>query len=127
MKLTTLLALCALILGTISSYGQTLEQVALCDTVANREAGTPKDMFKVGERAYCWMKVKDATVGDHLVVEWIRGEESIYTMKLNLKYTSMRTYCYKTLNEFGVYKVEIKKSDGTLLEAIKFNVRPNSG
>jgi len=96
---------------------QTLEDFAVCETVEAREPVNQKTTFLVNDKAYCWLKVVHATVGDSIAVEWYHEDELIHTSKLALKYANMRTYANKTLHKAGKWRVVIRTSAGVALAA----------
>ncbi len=101
---------------------QVIEKVVLCETVKNLEPINPKTSFKKNQKAYCWIRVSEAEVGGQILVEWYYKDALQHTARLDLKYSRMRTYAYKTLHAEGEWRVDIKKQDSTLLQSIKFGV-----
>jgi pimeloyl-ACP methyl ester carboxylesterase len=104
-------------MGTVAQ-GQRLESAMTCANVVNLEPQEPKTYFEVGERAYLWMRVDGATVGQKIIVEWYWNNSLQHAKELNLSFSNMRTYCYKTIHNPGVWRADIKKSDGTILKSL---------
>lgn len=104
-----------------SLQAQTLVDAQICETVESREPVNPKTSFQKGDKAYCWIKVADATVGSNLTVIW-SIDDLAYEQKLEMKFANMRTYCFKTLFKPGNWKATIKKADGTTLKELSMTV-----
>lgn len=103
------------------SLCQTLLDAKTCTGVSNYQPVDETNSFTVGQDAYCWLKVSDATVGDHLSVEWYLNDANVGSYDLELKFASMRTYAYRTISAPGSWRVEIKTSAGILLKSMLFS------
>lgn len=111
-----------LLLFTMYSYSQNLEDAEVCSSVKNLEPVNPTSEFNVGQKVYCWIKLTDATIGSSIKVEWYSNDQLQYTSKLSTNYSSMRTYTYKTVGVEGNWRADIKKSSGELLRSLEFVV-----
>lgn len=103
---------------SVPAGAQTIESAAICGAVVNHDASDTRTQFGKGERAYCWIKIKDAPAGSKILVAWYRGNQLQHTTTLPLNYPNMRTYAYKTLHEEGQWRADIKKPDGTVLMSL---------
>lgn len=103
---------------------QEIDSLLVCENVVELEPQNPKDSFEAGSKAYCWMKVKGATVGDSLTIAWYHEDELKHSTTLELSYTDMRTYAYKTLFQAGAWRVDIKSADDKVLTSLAFTATP---
>jgi len=106
----------------LPTNAQTIKESTICSNVVELQPIDEKSSFKVGERAYCWLKVEEAKPGTFLTIEWYRGDHLEYKYQLFLKYKNMRTYAYKTLRREGIWKAVIKSPEETILETKIFAV-----
>ena len=101
---------------------QVLERSVLCKSVQNNEPVTETVNYLVGEKAYCWIKLSNAPIGQSISVEWYNSDAKVYTSKLKISYASMRTYTYKTVHSEGNWKAVIKSASGLELQTLEFAV-----
>lgn len=97
----------------------------ICGNVEDLEPVDPKTDFAQGEKAYCWLKVKGATVGSKIVMKWFHGEEEKYSKELEMKFSTMRTYAYKTLYQAGTWRVDIYGEGDNLLQSAELQAVAN--
>ncbi len=101
---------------------QSVSKFEVCADVVDREPQDIRNVFKVGESAWAWMRLTNGTVGDSITVEWYADEELMHAHKLAVKYESMRTYAKKTLSKIGPWAVVIKSPTGETLKEGSFQV-----
>lgn len=111
-----------LLLAAGGAAGQYIEDLQICANVVDLEPQDPKTQFEVGERAYLWMRLDAAPVGQALTVEWFWNDSPQHTTTLTMSYANMRTYCYKTLHHAGNWRAEVKNSGGQLLQSVQILV-----
>lgn len=108
-----------LLLGvSIQLPAQQLLNSALAKGVSKNEPTVVTSKYTKGERAYCWIKYTNGVIGKSIKVEWHLNGRLIYTSKLSMKYTTARTYSYKTLYQEGIWKAVIKAADGSVLKTM---------
>jgi hypothetical protein len=117
-----IISLIYLFIFPFPAKAQTIIESAICSNVVELQPVNKKSSFRLGERAYCWLKVEGAKPGTFLTIEWYRGDHLEYKYRLFLKYEIMRTYAYKTLGREGIWKALIKSQEGKILETIMFAV-----
>ena len=114
----------------VTSYGITLDQVTICSKITNRNPSGRADQFSISKvkKIYTWMKVSGAK--PPMVVKHIYYWEGkvVATVKLKIKYPSMRTWSQKTfkpLEALGKWKVVITTENKDEVLAVKeFTVVP---
>lgn len=114
-----LLATFSLILVAPALTGQVIEAIQTCGQVTDLEPGAPQTSFSVGDRAYLWMRVSAAPIGRQLQVEWIWNGQVQHRTKLDLPYSDMRTYCYKTLGMAGSWEILVRGDKGQILRQLQ--------
>ena len=103
-----------------NSHAQAIDSLVVCKNVEDLVAIDPGTEFAKGDKVYCWMKVKGATVGQEVSAEWYNEGDLKHSTKLTLNYENMRTYAYKTLHQAGKWKIVIKSADGKELASKEF-------
>lgn len=103
----------------LNSSAQEIDSLLICKNVKNHVAIESGKSFPKGEKVYCWMRIKNATVGQEINIEWYNEEKLMHSTKLNLPLENMRTYAYKTLHQGGKWKVSIK-ANGKELKSLDF-------
>ncbi|MEN0005894.1 MAG: DUF2914 domain-containing protein [Bacteroidota bacterium] len=98
-------------------------EMELCESVVARRPLNPKKVFDPGDKAHCWLKVKNNYKGDYILVEWYQQDTLRHTQHLHLPIEDMQTHCYKTVNEGGKWRAEVKDRKGNLLKEMAFTVR----
>ena len=75
-------------------------------------------------RVYCYSKILGGSEGNSVKHIWYYGDKKVSEMSLSVKYSSFRTYSYKTIpsNWTGKWRLEIVSDDGTILKTLEFNV-----
>ena len=113
----------------VTPYNITIAQLDVCSKVSNRNPVNCGDQFSLSEvnKVYTWMRVtgvKPPKVVKH-VYYW-RGA-LIATVKLKLKYSSMRTWSKKTFKPdqaLGKWKVVITTEKDEVITVKEFTVVP---
>jgi hypothetical protein len=115
---------------TTSSQNITLDRAVVCSKISNRNPSDIADEFslsKVG-RVYVWMRVSGVTPPDVVKHIYYREGKLIATVKLKLKYSSMRTWSQKTFKPseaLGQWRVVITTAnEDTILAEKEFTVVP---
>ena len=116
-----------LLLGASSLLGQRIEDLQICANVVDLEPQDPRTQFEVGERAYLWMRLDGAPVGQTITVEWFWNESPQHTTSLNMSLANMRTYCYKTMHHAGIWRADVKSPSGQLLQSVQLKVGDATG
>ena len=111
-----------LILLYVYVPAQEISKFEICGDVVEREPKDIRNVYRVDESAWAWMRLTNGTVGDSIAVEWYIGEEMVHSHKLAVKYESMRTYATKKLTKPGSWKVVIRNKEGESLEEGTFQV-----
>jgi hypothetical protein len=111
----------------VTPYDITVNQLAVCSKVSNRTPTNCGDEFSLSKtgRIYTWMKVSG--VKPPKVVKHIYYWEGtlIATVKLKLKYASMRTWSQKTFKPsqaLGKWKVAITTETDEVITVKEFTV-----
>lgn len=111
----------------VTPYNITIDQLDICSKVSNRNPNNCSDEFSLSEvnKVYTWMRVtgvKPPKVVKH-VYYW-KGA-LIATVKLKLKYSSMRTWSQKTFKPdqaLGKWKVVITTEKDEVITVKEFTV-----
>lgn len=102
-------------------------------TVADAKIGTSVEALEVvGEAAtfpaavgklFCWTKVTGGA-GQAVTHTWYLNGAQTSAVSLPLRFDSVRTYSYKTINPDmkGAWKVEVAGPDGAVLKTVEFQV-----
>jgi hypothetical protein len=101
---------------------QTIEKIALCRKVENLEPVDLATQFQKGERAYCWLKIANAPKGSFLLLDWYWDGKLQHATRLDLEYSGMRTFGFKTLDHAGQWKVSVRTPDQQVLYELAMDV-----
>lgn len=104
--------------------GAAVADAKLGTGVVDREPEGVAESFKtdVG-KVYCWTKVTGAE-GTEITHAWYKGDEKMSEVKLAVKFSSTRTWSYKTIpaDGSGDWRVDVVAADGTVLKSLSFKV-----
>lgn len=78
-----------------------------------------------GLRIWCWTRVSGAPeTGTTLHHVWIRGDQEMADVTLNIGASSWRTWSNKAIPPewAGDWRVEVRDADGTVLQTVNFTV-----
>ena len=115
---------------TLSSQDITLKQVEVCSKISNRQPSGTADTFSFAQvkKIYTWMKVSGVTPPATVKHIYYRNGNIVATVKLKLKYASMRTWSQKTFKAeeaVGKWKVLITTdNEDDVLAVREFTVTP---
>ncbi len=113
-----------------SSQNITLNQAEICSKISNRQPAGIAATFSLAKvkKIYTWMKVSGANPQATVKHIYYRNGDLVATVKLKLKYASMRTWSQKTFKageSIGEWKVVITTGDEENALAVKtFTVTP---
>lgn len=122
--LYTLLLICfGLQLSTSSNCSaQTIQKAVLSSNVKSLNPVDNLTAFKVGSRVYCWVKITNGKPGENILIDWYMNDKFQHQSTLKVKYSSMRTYTYKTVRAAGNWRANIRTKSGKLLKSMDFTV-----
>jgi hypothetical protein len=94
----------------------TLDKIAVCSKISNRKPSGISDSFSFAEikKIYTWMKISGAKPPMTVKHLYYREEQLVATVRLTIKYPSMRTWSQKTLKAqeaLGKWRVLITTED----------------
>ncbi len=111
-----------------AQQGIIIDKYCICTGVKDRAPQDNRLVFSTkDERVYTWMRVKNAIPPTLIRHIYYFGGEKVEDIALNIPYSSMRTWSYKTINHtfwVGKWRVDIVTKDGKVLESIEFQVAP---
>lgn len=111
----------------LTSHGITIDDMMVCSNISNRKPFNCSDTFSLSEvsRIYTWMKVSKVNSPKIIKHVYYWKGTVIATVKLKLKYTSMRTWSQKTFNPLravGEWKIVVMTEEDELITVKKFTV-----
>ena len=102
-----------------------VEAVIATEIVDRQPVGADSTFAADVGRVFCWMRVTGAPEqGTTLHHVWIRDEQEMADIELNIGGSSWRTWSNKAVPPewAGDWHVEIRDADGTVLETVRFRV-----
>ena len=104
-----------------------LDELVVCTNVSNRKPVNGAETFSLAEtgRVYTWMRVSGVKPPQMVKHVYLRNGNVVATVKLKLKYASMRTWSRKTFKAsqaIGDWKVQVITEQGDVLAEKAFTV-----
>ena len=116
---------------TVTSYdGVTLDEITVCTKISNRNPSGAADTFSLSKvkKVYTWMRVSGAKPPMVLKHMYYWEGKLVATIKLKIKYSSMRTWSQKTfksLESLGKWKVLVTtENEDEIFAVTEFTVVP---
>lgn len=97
-----------------------------CKTLSNRECQDAAESFESADGViYAWTRVTGPKDGGEIHHVWFKGDEQVGDVALKVGGSPWRTYSKKTLGDkaAGDWRVEVRDSNGAVLETLKFTVK----
>lgn len=113
----------------VTPYGITIDKLATCSTVANRNPSGCSDTFSLAEtgKVFTWMRVSGVSPPRVIKHTYYWEGKLVASVSLKLKYTSMRTWSQKTFkpDHTGKWKVVLTTDKaGEVLAVREWTVTP---
>jgi len=109
-----------------AASGEWKVEAKTCKSVANRECGDAADSFAAADgTVYAWTKVTGPAGGGEIHHVWFKGDEQMGDVTLKIGGSPWRTFSKKSLGDkaAGDWRVEVRDSNGAVLETLKFAVK----
>ena len=96
------------------------------DVIDRMPVGADSTFTADVERVYCWTRISGAPEGGTTIHHvWIRGDQEMADLELNIGAPSWRTWSNKAImaDWTGDWRVEVRDDAGNVIETIRFTVQ----
>jgi hypothetical protein len=112
----------------VTPYDLTIDKLLVCAKVQDRKPIGCGEEFSLSNtgKVFIWMRVSEVKAPKIIKHVYYWNDEVIATVKLNLEYTSMRTWSQKTFkpDHDGHWKVVITTEDGEMIAVRTWTMTP---